>query len=60
MIPVENVQIQLIDTPPPTRDFMEPALLDLIKRSDLILLVLDQPADPVEQRTKTRPPSASS
>jgi ribosome-interacting GTPase 1 len=53
MMPVENVQIQLIDTPPLTRDFMQPALLDLINRSDLILLVLDLQVDPVEQLEDT-------
>jgi ribosome-interacting GTPase 1 len=45
----ENIQIQLIDTPPLNRDYMEPALLDLIRRSDLILLVIDLQADPLEQ-----------
>ena len=53
MMLVENVQIQLIDTPPLTRDFVEPELMDLIKRSDLILLVLDLQADPVEQLEDT-------
>jgi ribosome-interacting GTPase 1 len=49
MMPVENIQIQLVDTPPLNRDFMEPDLLDLIRRSDYILLVVDLQTDPVQQ-----------
>lgn len=45
----ENVQIQLIDTPPLDREFVEPELLDLIRRSDVILLVVDLQTDPDEQ-----------
>jgi ribosome-interacting GTPase 1 len=53
MMPVENVQIQLIDTPPLNRDYMEPELLDLIRRSDLMLLVVDLQTDPVGQLEDT-------
>ena len=53
MMPMENIQIQLVDTPPLNRDFMEPELLDLIKRSDLILLVVDLQTDPFEQLEDT-------
>jgi len=49
MMPMENIQIQLIDTPPLDRNFLEPELLNLIKRSDLILLVVDLQTDPVQQ-----------
>jgi len=49
MMPMENIQIQLVDTPPLNRDFMEPELLDLIRRSDYILLVVDLQTDPVHQ-----------
>ncbi|MFO7986173.1 MAG: GTPase, partial [Desulfatiglandaceae bacterium] len=45
----ENIQIQLIDTPPLYREYVEPELFDLIKRVDLILLVVDLKADPVHQ-----------
>ena len=41
MMPVEDIQVQLIDTPPLNRDFVEPELMNLIRRSDLILLVVD-------------------
>ena len=53
MMPVENIQIQLVDTPPMNRDYMEPELLDLIRRSDLILLVVDLLTDPVQQLEDT-------
>ena len=49
MMPVGGTQIQLVDTPPLRQDFVESELLDLIRRSDLILLVVDLQADPVQQ-----------
>jgi ribosome-interacting GTPase 1 len=49
MMIVDNVQIQLIDTPPLNREYVEPALMDLIRRADLILLVVDLQADPIGQ-----------
>jgi ribosome-interacting GTPase 1 len=53
MMAMENIQIQLIDTPPLNRDFIEPEFLDLIRRSDLILLVVDLQTDPVQQLEDT-------
>ncbi|MDY6875652.1 MAG: GTPase [Chloroflexota bacterium] len=49
MMPMENIQIQLIDTPPLDRNFVEPELPHLIRRSDLILLVVDLQTDPLQQ-----------
>ncbi len=49
MMSIENIQVQLIDTPPLDRDFVEPGLFDLVRRADLILLVVDLRADPLEQ-----------
>ena len=49
MVPVENIQIQLIDTPPLSEEYMEPEMMDLIRRSDLILVVVDLQTDPVQQ-----------
>jgi ribosome-interacting GTPase 1 len=49
MMPVDNIQIQLIDTPPLNQNFVEPELVDLIRRADLILLVADLQTDPVKQ-----------
>jgi hypothetical protein len=52
MMPVDNIQVQLIDTPALDRDFVEPALFDLVRRADLILLVIDLRADPLAQLEK--------
>jgi uncharacterized protein len=49
MMPIEDIQIQLVDTPPLDRDFIEPALFDLLRRSDLLLLVIDLQSDPIGQ-----------
>jgi ribosome-interacting GTPase 1 len=49
MVHIENIQIQLIDTPPLNQDFVEPEFLDLIRRADLILLMVDLQTDPVQQ-----------
>jgi len=53
MMPFENIQIQLVDTPPLNRSFVESELLDLIRKSDLILLVVDLQTDPVQQLEDT-------
>lgn len=53
MMPIENIQVQLIDTPPLNREFVEPELVDLIRRSDLVLLVVDLQASPFEQLEET-------
>jgi ribosome-interacting GTPase 1 len=53
MMPIENVQVQLVDTPSLGRGFVEPELLNLIRRSDLILLVVDLQADPFQQLENT-------
>ena len=45
MMPFENINIQLIDTPPITEDNFEPSLIDLIRRVDLVLLVIDAGTD---------------
>jgi ribosome-interacting GTPase 1 len=49
MMPYEEVQIQLVDTPPLNEDYMEPGLLDLIRRADLVLLLVDLQTRPLEQ-----------
>jgi len=49
MMNYENIHIQIIDTPPLDRDFIEPDLVDLIKNSDLILLMVDLQAFPIQQ-----------
>ncbi|MBN2146645.1 MAG: 50S ribosome-binding GTPase, partial [Anaerolineales bacterium] len=49
MLVFEKVPIQLVDTPALDRDFVEPGLMDLIRRADLVLLMLDIQASPDEQ-----------
>jgi len=53
MMPYENIQIQLIDTPPLTRQFVEAELIDLLRRADLILLMVDLQTDPLSQLADT-------
>ena len=53
MMPVENIQIQLVDTPSLDREYVESELMDLIRRSDIILLVVDLGADPMQQLEDT-------
>jgi ribosome-interacting GTPase 1 len=49
MMEAGNVQIQLIDTPSLDREHIEGELINLIRRADLILLVVDLQAFPIEQ-----------
>lgn len=49
MVPIEDIQVQMIDTPSLERDFAEGGLFDLIRHADLILLVVDIEADPLAQ-----------
>jgi ribosome-interacting GTPase 1 len=49
MMPVENIQVQLIDTPPLGGDYVEPEFMDLVRRADLVLLTLDLQSGPLKQ-----------
>jgi small GTP-binding protein len=49
MMEVENVQVQLIDTPPLNKEFVEPEMLNLIRRADLILLMVDLQGFPIQE-----------
>jgi uncharacterized protein len=53
MAQYENIQFQLIDTPPLTKDYTEPALTDLIRRADIVAILLDLSADPMRQLEDT-------
>jgi ribosome-interacting GTPase 1 len=53
MMLMEDVQIQLIDTPPLNREHVESELFDLIRRADLVLLVVDLQGYPVQQLEET-------
>ncbi|GIW90878.1 MAG: GTP-binding protein [Pirellulaceae bacterium] len=45
MMPWQDVMVQLVDTPPITKDFLDPNLHGLIRGADLVLLVADMGND---------------
>lgn len=49
MMRFENLQIQLVDTPPIQMDRIEPGFPNLIRNANGVLIVLDLSADPVGQ-----------
>jgi len=49
MMLFENVQIQLVDTPPLNKEFVDPELVTLIRRADMVLLMVDIQTYPLEQ-----------
>lgn len=53
MAPHENIQFQLIDTPPINKEYMDPWMGDLIRRADMLVILLDLQADPLEQQEET-------
>lgn len=53
MMEVGYVQIQLIDTPPLNAEFVEPELLNLIRRADLLLVVVDLQTYPTQHLDDT-------
>jgi len=53
MMYYEDIQIQLIDTPPISREYMEPLFFDMVRRSDVMLVVVDVHTDPFQQLEQT-------
>jgi ribosome-interacting GTPase 1 len=53
MMIYKDVQIQIIDTPPIDREFVEPDFYQLLRRADLILLMTDLTRDPIAQLENT-------
>jgi len=49
MIEFENLQIQLVDTPPIQLDHIEPGFPNLIRNADALLLLADLTEDPIFQ-----------
>ena len=49
MVPYENVQFQLVDTPPLTADYIEPLMGDLIRRGDIVAILIDIHNGPLKQ-----------
>ena len=52
MMPFENVQIQLVDTPPIASEFMEPWLAGIVRSADLVCLVVDLGSDRMLEETQ--------
>lgn len=53
MMPIENTQVQLIDTPPLNPDHVEADMFNLVRKCDLVLVMVDLQADPVQQLEDT-------
>ena len=49
MMEFENIQVQLVDTPPIQLDHIEPGFSNLVRNADGLLLILDLTDDPVFQ-----------
>ena len=49
MMYIDNIQVQLIDTPPIGEEYIDPEFLNLIRRVDLALIMIDLHAHPVQQ-----------
>jgi ribosome-interacting GTPase 1 len=47
MATYENIQFQFIDTPPLSREYVDPYLPDLLRRADILLILLDLHGDPI-------------
>ncbi|MFH0945053.1 MAG: GTPase [Planctomycetota bacterium] len=41
MVPCDDVMVQMIDTPPVTKDFVDPDTQSLVRGADLVLLLVD-------------------
>lgn len=53
MMKVENFQVQLVDTPSLDPEYTNPGVFDLVRRADLVMVVLDLQADPFTQYETT-------
>jgi len=49
----ENIQFQLVDTPPVTREFVDSWMTDLLRRAEMLIIVVDLHADPLQQLEDT-------
>ncbi|MFC1533284.1 TGS domain-containing protein [Thermodesulfobacteriota bacterium] len=49
MAPYENIQFQLVDTPPITKGYMDPWMGDLIRQGQILAIIIDLHADPLMQ-----------
>lgn len=49
MMSIEDIQVQLIDTPSLYAGYVDPGFIDLVRRCDLALIVVDLPGEPERQ-----------
>lgn len=49
MMQIKNIKVQLVDTPPLNPEHVEADMFNLLRKCDMILLMVDLHADPVEQ-----------
>ena len=49
MMVIENIQVQLIDTPPLDKEYIEPEMANLLHQADLLVLLVDVQSDPLSQ-----------
>lgn len=49
MMPIDNIQVQLIDTPPLNPDHVEPEFIELVRRAELVLFVVDMQGQTMQQ-----------
>ena len=49
MMPVNDIQIQLVDTPPLNPDYIDPKMMDFIRHADLVLLMVDLTGGTLQQ-----------
>jgi len=53
MATFENIQFQLVDTPPVPPEFPDPGLADLLRRTDIVVIMVDIDGDPLQQLEDT-------
>jgi len=53
MVPYENIQFQLIDTPPISKSYIDPWMADLIRKADVVMIMVDLKADALQQLEDT-------
>ena len=53
MLVYENIQFQLVDTPPITQDFVQPWVFDLVRNADIVLLVVSLASDEILDQVET-------
>ena len=53
MMYIDNIQVQLIDTPPLNPEHVEADMFNLVRKCDLVLVMVDLQADPVKQLEDT-------